>query len=111
MLFLAFTVAGVGPTTPSIRYGWQLLRGVYWKVTGRLVVLVLIAVAIGFGVNIFTSAISVIAWWAGIAMGILVAPVQTVVQNVGVVVVYDDLGGEIDEQVVAPTQTFDGRHG
>ena len=33
---LAYVVASVGPTTPSLRYGARLVRGRFWRTLGRM---------------------------------------------------------------------------
>ncbi|MFQ5558944.1 MAG: hypothetical protein ACE5GB_15745, partial [Acidimicrobiales bacterium] len=97
VIVLALTTAAAGPPTPSIPYAWHLTRGRLGAVVGRTLLALVVALAVGFGVNILTSPASAVIWWAGIVAGVVVQPLQVTYQAAAVAIVYHDLDGEMPD--------------
>lgn len=94
---LAYVVASVGPATPSLAYGARLLRGRFWRVLGRmLVVLVVLAaasVAVGILVALAGQGSATVVVVAQVVQAV-VTTVIAVVASIAVAIIYHDLGGE-----------------
>ena len=91
---LAPLTAAIAPKTPSLRYTISLVRGVFWAVLGRVLVITLLTLVLGMAIALPIPAIfgdSLIANMAGGTLAYAVGLAATV----PAVLVYRDLGGEI----------------
>ena len=99
---LAGTTAAVGPKTPSLRYTFSLVKAAYWPAFGRLLVIILLAMAVVLAISMSIFAISprgeLIAtggWLIVNMVGNALATVVALIATIPSVLVYRDLGGEI----------------
>lgn len=96
---LAYVVASVGPTTPSLRYGARLVRGRFWRTLGRMLLVLVVLMAVSFAVGlVFTLAGSASPVFQVVSQLVqtVVGTVIAVVGLVAVAIIYHDLGGESD---------------
>ena len=94
LALLAVMTAAVGPATPSLRYGRDLLRGAYWATFGRIALLLVLSMAA-------TVPVVVVGELAGLfsdplaRVALLVLSVfPEVLSSIAFFTIYRDLGGE-----------------
>ena len=97
---MAYAVASVGPAAPSLRYGLRLVRGRFWGVLGRLLLVyvvffgVLVAVSVAF--TIAAAEAGTLVQWASQAIQAVLGAAAGVLLLVAPAILYHDLGGESD---------------
>ena len=100
VLYLASVVASAGPSEPSLRCAFRLVRGRFWATLGRLLLISVILSAIGYGAGIVFAVVSGVAsqlWWNMAQLGNgVVGSVLGLLGTAAAVIVYHDLGGESD---------------
>ena len=99
---LAGTTAAVGPKTPSLRYTFSLVKAAYWPAFGRLLVIILLAMAVILAISVPIFAISpsgeLVPTGGRLIVDMVVNALATAVALIATipsVLVYRDLGGEI----------------
>lgn len=91
---LAPLTAAIAPKTPSLRYTISLVRGVFWAVLGRVLIITLLVLVLGAAIALPMLAIFGDSLIANVAGGTLAYAVG-LAATVPAVLVYRDLGGEI----------------
>ncbi|MCP4087217.1 MAG: DUF2510 domain-containing protein [Actinomycetia bacterium] len=96
---LAFVVASIGPPQPSLKTGWELSRGSFWAILGRIILVFLISLAVGIGTNLATLGTStlptVLASSVAAVALVISQAVQTLLWVIALAVIYHDLGGPV----------------
>ena len=97
---MAFAFASVGPAEPSLRYGLRLVRGRFWGVLGRMLLVLLVVVGasmlVGFVFALAGAADNLAVQVVSQGVQAVVGAVVGVVLIVAFAVLYRDLGGESD---------------
>lgn len=94
---LAYVVAAVGPVEPSLRNAVRLVRGRFWRVLGRILLVMFVAMVVSFAtgavVGIATLSLGPLSWVAQVVNS-LVSFIFSVVVMIASAIIYHDLGGE-----------------
>ncbi|MXW61321.1 MAG: DUF2510 domain-containing protein [Acidimicrobiaceae bacterium] len=94
---LAYIFAAVGPAGSSLRYAFRLVRGRFWGVLGRMLLVLLVAMAVSFVtgmvVGLATAALGAF-WWVSQVANSLVSFFFAVLITIATAIIYHDLGGE-----------------
>ena len=97
---MAFAFASVGPAEPSLRYGLRLVRGRFWGVLGRMLLVLLVVVGasmlVGFVFALAGAADSLAVQVVSQGVQAVVGAVVAVLLIAAFAVLYHDLGGESD---------------
>ena len=97
---IAYAVASVGPTVPSLREGLRLVRGRFWAVLGRMllvyVVIIAVLLPLTFGFTLAAAEAGTLLYWASQAIMSVVSAAAGVLVVVAPAIIYLDLGGEAD---------------
>lgn len=96
---MALVTAQVGPRGRALRRAIDLTRGSWWAALGRIVLLYVVVIAAGLSFSL----LPLISPWEmagvsllGIALTSLIGAIQGVMSVAGIVIIYRDLGGEVD---------------
>ena len=99
VVYLASVVASAGPSEPSLRYAIRLVRGRFWGVLGRMLLVLLVVMVISIVTStvfgLATSSLGALSW-SGQMISTVTSVVLGLLVTVASVIIYDDLGGESD---------------
>lgn len=94
---IAYAVASVGPAKASLRYASSLVRGRFWRVFGRLLIVDVIVIVVSLVIPWAVSSLGFL-WFLGDVIEAAVLMVLTLPAIIFPVILYLDLGGETDKE-------------
>ena len=96
VISIASVVVSVGPSEWSLQYSARLIKGRFWAVLGRLLLILVIAVAIGILASMPLTALTTASeelWWLSTLVSTIISNISGLLITFVTVMVYHDLGG------------------